>query len=54
MCIERKTPVQNDTEEMWSNVNQNFPVANEGGRLPSGVIRPSWKETCLIFVSVQI
>lgn len=54
MYIDRKTPVQNDTEETWSGGDPNFLIANEEGRLPSAVVGPIWKGTYLTFVSVQI
>ena len=54
MCVERKAPVQNDTEETWIDVNPNFLIANEEGRLSYLVVGPSWKGTYFTFVSVQI
>ena len=41
MCIERKAPVQNDTEKTWGDDNMNFLITNEEGRLPSAVVGPS-------------
>ena len=38
MCIERKAPVQNDTEKTWRDVNPNSLIANEEGKLPSAVV----------------
>ena len=54
MCIKHKIPVQNDTKEMWSDLNPNFLIADEEGRFPSAVVGPSWKGTYLTFVGVQI
>ena len=39
---------------MWSLVNPNLLVEDEEGRLPSAVVGPSWKETYLTSVGVQI
>ena len=54
MCIERKAPVQKDTEKTWGDVNTNFLITNEEGRFSSAVIGPSWKKTYLAFVSIEI
>ena len=52
MCIERKTPVQNNVKETWSIINRNLLVTDEEGRLLSAVVRPRWKGTYITFVYI--